>query len=100
MYSVMSNLNFMEHPRATEILIELSKFNREVFLAELREKIQCSNTTIIDRLDELKKAGLIIDRYAKIRSGGRRIVNKRFIKFTKKGKIVGELLREIECRLS
>jgi len=96
----MSNLDFIEHPRATEILIELSKLNREVFFGELSEKIQCSNTTILERLKELKKAGIIIDKYEKVKSDAdNRIREKRFIKFTKKGKIVGEILRELDCRL-
>ena len=96
---IMSNLDFIEHPRATEILIELSKFSREIFFGELSEKIQCSNTTILARLTELKRAGIVVDRYEKVRSRDNRIREKRFIKFTKKGKVVGDILRELDCRL-
>jgi len=101
MRSVMGNLDFIEHPRATEIIIELSKFNKEVSLGELTGRLQCSISTVYDRINELLKAGIIIDRYEKVRTmGSKRIVNKRFLKFTQKGKIVGEILRELDCRLS
>jgi len=101
MYSVMGNLDFIEHRRATEIIIVLSKLNKEISLGELTGKLECSNSTVYDRIRELLKAGIIIDRYERVRTNGsKRYVNKRFFKFTEKGKIVGEVLRELECRLS
>jgi len=92
----MCNLDFLEHPRATQIILELYSFNREIFLGELSEKIHCSNTTLYKRLDELKKANIIEDRYDKTISGDKRIREKRFLRLTKQGKEIAEKIMEIK----
>ena len=92
----MCNLSFLEHPGAIEILTTLFEKKEEIYLAQLTENFNGSNTTVKDRLKELIEAGIIKDRYEKKRSKKNRLISYRYIWLTEKGRKIAKKLVEME----
>jgi len=89
-------IDVLEKNHSIKILIALTKKDK-MFYSELKNNLDIGgNTSILSRLDDLKKAGFIVDKKEEISSKGKYIGVKRYIWLTPKGKQVAEKLKEIE----